>query len=107
MASNPVPANPIAPGSLTADRATQIVGTVTSVAAVVEQVIAGSGAGGELNLPQIEQLTNLFGSLAGVAIQAAHDVAGKPVTPDSVLALMPATTALVDPPAAPPAPASS
>jgi hypothetical protein len=40
----------------------------------------------------------LFGGLAGVAIQAAHDVVGKPVTPDSVLALMPAATALVDPP---------
>jgi hypothetical protein len=91
---------------LTADRAAQIIGTVTSVAAVVEQVIAGSGVGGELNIAEIEQLTNLFGSLAGVAIQAVHDVAGKPVTPESVLALMPATTALVDPPAAQSTPAS-
>jgi hypothetical protein len=51
-------------------------------------------------------LTTLFGSLAGVAIQAAHDVVGKPVTQESVLALMPAATALVDPPAAEPLPAS-
>jgi hypothetical protein len=91
---------------MTADRATQIVGTVTSVASVIEQVIAGSGVGGSLNITQVEQLTTLFGKLAGVAIQAAHDVVGKPVTPDSVMALMPAETALVDPPAAQPSPAS-
>jgi hypothetical protein len=105
VASNPVSTNPAA-SSLTADRATQILGTVTSLAAVVEQVIAGSGVGGSLDLPQIEQLTTLFGGLAGVAIQAAHDVVGKPVTPDSILALMPASTVLVDPPAAQPSPAN-
>jgi hypothetical protein len=99
VASNPVSTNPAA-GSLTADRATQILGTVTSLASVVEEVIAGSGVGGSLNIAQVEQLTGLFGSLAGVAIQAAHDVVGKPVTPDSVLALMPAATVLVDPAAA-------
>jgi hypothetical protein len=98
MASNPVPTNPAVLAALTADRATQIVGTVTSVAAVIEQLIAASGVGGALNITQIEQLTSLFGSLAGVAIQAAHDAVGKPVTPDSVLALMPAATPLVDPP---------
>jgi hypothetical protein len=80
---------------MTADRATQIVGTITSVAAVIEQLIAGSGAGGALNMTEVEQLTDLFGRLAGVAIQAAHDVVGKPVTPESVLALMPAATTLV------------
>jgi hypothetical protein len=103
VASNPVSTNPA--GSLTADRATQILGTVTSVATVVEQVIAGSGVSGSFNMSQVEQLTHSFGSLAGVAIRAAHDVMGKPVTPDSVLALMPVATPLVDPPAAQPSPA--
>jgi hypothetical protein len=37
-----------------------------------------------------------FGTLAGVAIQAAHDVMGKPVTAESVLALMPVATPLVN-----------
>ena len=101
MASNPISTSPAAASSLTADRATQIVGTVTSVAAVIEQLIASSGVGGALNITQVEQLTNLFGSLAGVAIQAAHDVVGKPVTPESVLALMPAATPLVAPPTGP------
>jgi hypothetical protein len=50
-----------------------------------------------LNLAQVEQLTALFGNLAGVAIQAAHDVLGKPVTPDSVLGLLPTATPLVEP----------
>jgi hypothetical protein len=92
LASNPVPAN-----SLTSDRVSAIVGTVTGVVAAIEQIIAASGLGGSLNITQIEQLTGLFGNLAGVAIQAAHDVFGKPVTPDSVLALMPASTPLAPP----------
>jgi hypothetical protein len=82
---------------MTAGRATEIVGTITSVAAVIEQLIAASGVDGALNMTEVEQLTGLFGKLAGVAIQAAHDVLGKPVTLESVLALMPAATALVDP----------
>lgn len=67
--------------------------------AEIEQIIAASGVGGALTLPQIEQLAVLFGNLAGVAIQAAHDVVGKPVTPDSVpWALLPVVTPLADPP---------
>ena len=95
MASNPVPQNSSA-GAITVGRAGEIVGTVTAVAAEIEQLIAGAGVGGGETMPQIEQLTALFGNLAGVAIQAAHDVAGKPVTPESVLALMPVATPLVD-----------
>jgi hypothetical protein len=95
VASNPVPQN--SAGALTADRAGQIVGTVTAVAAEIEQLIAGSAVGGSETMPQIEKLTVLFGNLAGMAIQAAHDVMGKPVTPESVLALMPLATPLSDP----------
>lgn len=84
---------------MSAGRVSEIVGTVTSVIAAIEQILAASGVGGMLNIAQIDQLTTLFGNLAGVAIQAAHDVLGKPVTPDSVLALLPAATPLVDPPA--------
>lgn len=96
MASNPIPQNPPA-SAITADRASQIIGTVTAVAAEIEKLIAGSGVGGSA-MPQIEQLTGLFGNLAGVAIQAAHDVMGKAVSPESVLALIPVATPLVDPP---------
>jgi len=90
---------------LNTNRVTQIIGTVTGVIAEIESLLAASGLGGSLNLPQIERLTTLFGNLAGVAIQAAHDVFGKPVTPESVLALLPVATPLVDPPvkAVPPA----
>jgi hypothetical protein len=95
LASNPIPQNSSA-GAVTTDRVSQILGTVTGVAAEIEQLIAGSGVGGAA-MPQIEQLTALFGNLAGVAIQAAHDVAGKPLTPESVLALMPAATPLENP----------
>jgi hypothetical protein len=93
LATNPAPAN-----ALTSDRVSVIVGTVTGVIAAIEQIIAASGLGGSLNITQIEQLTALFGNLAGVAIQAAHDVFGKPVTPDTVLALMPANTPLAPAP---------
>lgn len=101
MASNPVQVNSPAATSVSTDRASQIVGTVTAVATEIEQLIAASGVGGALSMPVIEQLTVLFGNLAGVAIQAAHDVVGKPITPDSVLALMPGTTALASPSPAP------
>jgi hypothetical protein len=84
--------------SLNAGRVTQIVGTVTSVITQIENLLAATGLGGSLNLTQVEQLTALFGNLAGVAIQAAHDVLGKPVTPDSVLALLPTATPLAEPP---------
>jgi hypothetical protein len=97
LASNPVPQNPSANG-ITADRVGVIIGTVTAVTAEIEELVAGSGIGGSETMPQIEQLTALFGNLAGVAIQAAHDVMGKPVTPESVLALIPVASPLVDPP---------
>jgi hypothetical protein len=83
---------------MSAGRVSEIIGTVTSVITEIERLIASSGLGGALDVTQIGQLTALFGNLAGVAIQAAHDVFGRPVTPDSVLALLPVATALVDQP---------
>jgi hypothetical protein len=91
MSSNPGPT-----AALTSDRVSSIVATVTGVIGAIEQIVSASGLGGSLSIAQIEQLTNLFGNLAGVAIQAAHDVFGWPVTPESVLALMPVTTPLVE-----------
>ncbi len=97
MASNPAP-NPV-----NTDKLRSILGTVTSVAGLIEQVLASTGV--VPNAAEIERLSQLFGNLAGVAIQAAHDVVGKPVTPDSVLALMPTAAPLVNPSAGPGFPA--
>lgn len=97
MASNAAP-NPVDTNKLKS-----ILGTVTSVAGLIEQVLASTGV--VPNAAEIERLTQLFGNLAGVAIQAAHDVAGKPITSDSVLALLPVATPLVNPPAGPGFPA--
>ena len=74
-----------------------IVSTVTSVASAIEQVIAASVPAGNFNASQAEQLTSLFGNLAGAAIQASHDALGQVVTPESVLALMPANAPLAEP----------
>ena len=84
-------------GNFNAQTATQLLGTVTTFAVELEQLIAAAGAGGSFNAPQVEQLTALFGNLAGVVIQAVHDAAGKELTPESVLALMPSTATLQQP----------
>jgi hypothetical protein len=39
-------------------------------------------------------VTAAFSNLAAIAIQAAHDAAGKEMTPESVMALMPVSTPL-------------
>jgi len=91
MATNPVSPN------LTGDKVTAMVGTITALVSVIEQIVSASGVGGSLNMAQIERLTALFGNLAGVAIQAAHQVLGRPITPESVLALMPGNTPLAAP----------
>ena len=90
--------SPISP-NLTGDKVTAMVGTITAVVSAIEQVVAASGVGASLNLnmAQIEQLTALFGNLAGVAIQAVHQVVGRPITPESVLTLIPGNTPLVAP----------
>ena len=80
-----------------AETAKQVLGTVTTFAVEVEQIIAAAGVGGSFNAPQAEQLTALFGNLAGVVIQALHDASGRQLTPESVLALMPSMNVLKDP----------
>ena len=77
--------------------ATEVLGSVTAFAVELEKIIAAAGAGGAFNASQIEQLTLLFGNLAGVVVQAVHHAAGKDLTAESVLELMPAVTALKDP----------
>jgi len=91
LATNPV--NP----SFDVGKLKEIIGTVSGVAAEIEKLIAASGLGGSFTGPQVQQLTVLFGNLAGVAIQAAHDALGREITPESVLALMPVATPLVPP----------
>ena len=82
---------------MTADKASAVVGEVTSVLVAIEAVIAASGLGGSFNATQVGQLTVLLGNLAQMAIKAAHDAMGQEITPDSVLKLLPAATPLVDP----------
>lgn len=71
-----------------------ILSTVTNAAAEIEKLIAATGVAGNFNEPEVEKLTLLFGNLAAVAIQAAHDAMGQEITPESVLALLPVTTEL-------------
>jgi hypothetical protein len=76
--------------------ATEVLGSVTAFAVELERIIAAA-VGGSVNAPQIEQLTLLFGNLAGVVIQAVHQATGKELSAENVLALMPAMSALKDP----------
>ena len=71
-----------------------ILSTVTNAAVEIEKLIAATGVAGNFNEPEVEKLTLLFGNLAAVAIQAAHDAMGQEITPESVLALLPVTTEL-------------
>ena len=92
MTSNPVlsqsPASSI-------DQVKQILKTVTDAALFIEQLVAGMGVGA--NTAQIERLTEAFGNLAAIAVQAAHSVSGQQITPESVMALLPVNTPLVSP----------
>ncbi|MGC2694777.1 MAG: hypothetical protein WA738_03220 [Candidatus Angelobacter sp.] len=93
MASNPViTSTPISD----TDKLKQMLKTVTDAALFIEQILAGVGIGGA-NASEAESLTLAFGNLAAIAIQAAHDVAGKQITPDSVLELLPVNTPLIAP----------
>jgi hypothetical protein len=80
-----------------AESAKQVLGTVTTFAVELEQIIAAAGVGGSFDAPQVEQLTALFGNLAAVVVQAVHDASGQQLTPESVLSLMPVPTVLKDP----------
>ena len=91
MATNPVI------NISTADQLKQTLKTVTDAALFIEQIlgaIAPASGAGSLDAAAIERITAAFGNLAVIAIQAAHDVAGKELTPESVMALMPASTPL-------------
>jgi hypothetical protein len=77
------------------DRLKQILKSVTTAALFIEQLLAETGAGA--NAAQIERLTEAFGNLAAIAIQAAHLASGHEITRDSVLALLPVNTPLVPP----------
>ena len=91
MATNPVT------NISTPDKLQQALKTVTDAALFIEQILGavapGSGAG-NFDPATMERLTAAFGDLASIAIQAAHDVAGKAMTLESVMALMPVNTPL-------------
>jgi hypothetical protein len=90
MASNPIA------GISTADKLKQALQTVTDAALFIEQIL-GAVSGSGFDAQGVEQLTAAFGNLAAVAIQAAQDAVGITITPESVLALMPASTPLAQP----------
>lgn len=88
--------NPISSIS-TADKLKQTLKTVTDAALLIEQILGALGPAsgtGEFDAAATERITAAFGNLAIIAIQAAHDVAGKELTPESVMALMPVSTPL-------------
>ena len=58
-----------------------------------EQLLAATGVEGA-QAPEIEALTVAFSNLAAIAIQAIHAVAGKAMTPENILALLPVNTPL-------------
>jgi hypothetical protein len=91
-----VATNPITNIS-TPDKLQQALKTVTDAALFIEQILGavapGSGAG-SIDQATMERATAAFGDLASIAIQAAHDAAGKEMTPESVMALMPVNTPL-------------
>lgn len=81
----------------TADQLKQTLKTVTDAALFIEQILGAVGpASGvaQFDAAAMERVTAAFGNLAIVAIQAAHDVAGKEMTPENVMALMPVSTPL-------------
>jgi hypothetical protein len=93
LASNPI-------GVIsTTDKLKQALQTVTGAALFIEQILEATGVGG-FDAAGAEQLTTAFSNLAAIAIQAAQDASGREITPDSILALMPAGTALAAPPGA-------
>jgi hypothetical protein len=81
----------------TPDKLQQALTTVTDAALFIEQILGavapGNGAA-NFDAARAERLTAAFGDLASIAIQAAHDAAGKEMTPESVMALMPVNTPL-------------
>jgi hypothetical protein len=68
--------------------------TITEGAQLVEQLLAATGVEGA-NTPRIQALTAALSNLAAVAIQAAHAAAGKEITPENIISLLPVSTPLV------------
>ena len=98
MATNP------ATSISTVDKLKSMLKTVTDAALFIEQIIgqvggqAGTDGGpGGFDPAVAERLTEAFANLASIAIQAAHDAAGREITPESVQALMPVGTPLAPP----------
>jgi len=88
--------NPVSSISTT-DKLKQTLKTVTDAALFIEQILGALGpasGAGNFDVATMERVTAAFGNLAAIAIQAAHDVAGKELTPESVMALMPVSTPL-------------
>ncbi len=99
--------NPVASISA-ADKLKSMLKTVTDAALFIEQIISqvGGQVGGQAGLASgpggfnpatAERVTEAFANLASIAIQAAHDAAGREITPESVQALMPVGTPLAPP----------
>ena len=98
MATNPVTS------ISTADKLKSMLKTVTDAALFIEQIIgevegqAGAAGGpGDFDPAVAERVTEAFANLASIAIQAAHDAAGREITPESVQALMPVGMPLAPP----------
>lgn len=88
--------NPISTIS-TADKLSQTLKTVTDATLFIEQILGAAtpaGGTGGFDAATAERVTAAFGNLAAIAIQAAHDAAGRDVTPESIMALMPMSTPL-------------
>jgi hypothetical protein len=85
--------NPVTIISAT-DKLKQQLKMVTDAALFIEQIIGEAGGAGGFDAAGAERLTQAFANLAAIAIQAAHDAAGREITPDSVMSLMPVSTPL-------------
>ena len=93
MATNPVTS------ISTADKLKSMLKTVTDAALFIEQIIGevGTASGPGINPVAAERVTEAFANLASVAIQAAHDAAGREITPESMQALLPVSAPLAPP----------
>ena len=81
----------------TTDKLKQTLKNVTDAALFIEQILGDvetGGGTGEFDAATTERVTAAFGNLATIALRAAHDVAGREVTQESVMALMPVSTPL-------------
>ena len=90
MATNPTTIS-------TADKLQQALKTVTDAALFIEQIlgaVAPASGAGNFDAATMERVTAAFGNLASIAIQAAHDAAGRELTLESVMVLMPVNTPL-------------